>query len=281
MGLLLGGAIAAAFGGADFLGGLAARRTPLSAVVLGGLVTGTAVALVFVAAVPEPFPAGDDVWRAAAIGIVAPSAVACLYGGLAVGRMSVVAPISAVGGAVLPVLWGLGSGERPSVLAVAGIVVALIAVALVARGPGADPIRPGTPRLVEIGLATAAGLLFGVILVLFSETGDDAGMWPILVIRLVAVPATAAVLLALRLPLRPGRSEAGLVAGAGAFDALANVAQLVAVRHALVSLVAPVASLYPAVTVVLARVLLAERVRRLQIVGLGLALVGLALIALG
>ncbi len=280
MAALLGVLTAAAFGGADFMGGFAARRSSLTAVVFGMLAAGIPVALISVIVLPEPLPSSDDFLRSVAIGIAGPGAVACLYGGLSMGRMSVVAPISAVGGALLPVAWGLASGERPSALGIVGIALVIVAVALVARGPAADPIRGGS-RVVELLLAATAGVLFGVILVLFAETSDSSGMWPVLIVRLVGVPLTAVALLVLRRPLRADRADVPLVAGAGSLDAVANVAQLLAVRRGLVSLVAPVAALYPAITVLLARLVLTERVRRLQLAGLVLAVAGLALIAVG
>jgi drug/metabolite transporter (DMT)-like permease len=213
-------------------------------------------------------------------GVVGIMALGLLFRGLALGRMSVVAPLSAIGGGVLPVAWGLIRGERPSALALAGVGLALVAVVIVGRGAEHDPARAVSPRW-ELMLGGGAGLGFGVVFILLSEaaTASGSGMWPVFIARCASVPILAAVGFALGGFSRVERSDIAAVAGAGLFDVGANALILLAVRRGLVSLVAPVASLYPAMTVVLARFVLQERIGRQRLAGLGLGLVGLALIA--
>src|SRR5262249_58044715 len=129
-------------------------------------------------------------------GVVGAGALALLFRGLSVGRMSVVAPLSAVGGGVLPVAWGLLRGEQPTAVALVGVALALIAVAIVGRGAEHDPV-PSIPPTQELALGVASGVGFGVVLILFSESATDSGMWPVLIARCAAVPVLAGVALAL------------------------------------------------------------------------------------
>ena len=191
--------------------------------------------------------------------------------------MGVVAPLTAVGAAVLPLLWGLASGERPSTAALVGVAAALVAVALISGG-GEDVHGA---RRQDVLLALTAGAAFGMVFVLLGGVDEDAGLWPVLTARVASVPLATAVAVAggLRLRLTAGTRMTTVVAGA--LGATANALFLVGSRHGLLSLVAVLSSLYPAATVVLARVVLDERVSRRQATGLGLALAGVALIAGG
>jgi drug/metabolite transporter (DMT)-like permease len=196
--------------------------------------------------------------------------------------MGVVAPITAVGSAVVPVAWGLLSGERPAVLALAGVGLALVAVVLVARTTDEETV-PATARIARSTLvvAVAAGLAFGMVFVLLSHTGDDSGFWPLLSGRLASTTALLVVLAVLRRPLVPGGDTRPIVVLAGVFDVGANALFLLASREGLLSLVSVLSSLYPAITVVLARAVLHERLLRHQLAGLALALLGVVLIATG
>jgi drug/metabolite transporter (DMT)-like permease len=192
--------------------------------------------------------------------------------------MSIVAPLSAIGGGVLPVVWGVLRGERPSALALAGVGVALVAAAIVGRGAEHDPAGTISPRL-ELALGAGAGLGFGVVFILLAESSSGSGMWPVLIARCASVPVLAIAAVVLGYSPRIARADLAPVAGAGLFDVGANALVVLAVRRGLLSLVAPVASLYPATTVVLARLVLHERIGRQRAGGLALGLVGLALIA--
>lgn len=280
MEVALGALVALAWGSGDFLGGISAKRLTTVTVLFVSQTVGLAVAVVLVVALRDAPPAAHVFVLSAAAGVAGIIGLGLLFRGLALGRMSIVAPLSAIGGGVLPVAWGLIRGERPSALALAGVGLALVAVVIVGRGAEHDPDRAVSPRW-ELMFGAGAGLGFGVVFILLSEaaTASGSGMWPVLIARCASVPILAAVGLALGGFSRVGRSDLAPVAGAGLFDVGANALILLAVRRGLISLVAPVASLYPAMTVVLARFVLQERIGRQRLAGLGLGLVGLALIA--
>ncbi len=278
MEIALGALVALAYGSGDFLGGISAKRLPTVTVLLVSQSFGLAVALVLVVALRDARPDAHVFVLSAAAGVVAVVALGLLFRGLALGRMSIVAPLSAIGGGVLPVAWGLLRGERPSALALAGVGVALIAAAIVGRGAEHDPAGTISPRL-ELALGAGAGLGFGVVFILFAESSSGSGMWPVLIARCASVPVLAIAAVVLGHSPRIARADLAPVAGAGLCDVGANALVVLAVRRGLLSLVAPVASLYPATTVVLARLVLHERIGRQRAGGLALGLVGLALIA--
>jgi uncharacterized membrane protein len=276
--VVLGACVALVYGSADFLGGVSSQRTPTATVVFGSQTCGLVLAVGFVAALRDPAPGARPLLLSATAGLVGMTAVGLLYRGLAVGRMSVVAPLSAVGGGVLPFAWGLVRGERPSPWAMAGALLALVAVVIVARGAEHDPSSAVSPRS-ELAFGCGAGAGFGVVFILFAESSAGSGMWPLLAARMASVPALLVLVLALRRPLLPHRHDAAPVAAAGVLDLSANALILLAVRRGLISLVAPVAALYPAATVLLARLVLREPLGRTRLGGLALALAGLVLIA--
>lgn len=278
--LLLGLLTAGAFGSSDFLGGFVARRNAVTAVLLTTLATGFLAAPILLVLFPEPFPGTKVVLLSAGVGIVGTSGLGLLFTGLSIGRMSVVAPISAVGSSIIPVLWGVATGERPSAVAVVGIVAALLAIVLVARGPAAQPLEGGS-RVRELLIAVGAGVGFGVAFIFFSETGDDAGFWPVFLSRCFSLPIFLAVVFIARLPKRLAARDYPISVGGALLEVSANAFQLLAFRRGLISVVAPVSGLYPAVTVLLARLVLSERMGRSQVVGLVVALTGLVLIAVG
>jgi drug/metabolite transporter (DMT)-like permease len=280
--VFLGLAVAASYGAADFFGGLASKRATSWSVVLLAQYVGLAFLTLLLLADRHASPTGADLVVGAAASSVGVIGVGLLYLGLARGPMGVVAPITAVGSAVVPVAWGLLSGERPAVLALAGVGLALVAVVLVARTTDEETV-PATARIARSTLvvAVAAGLAFGMVFVLLSHTGDDSGFWPLLSGRLASTTALLLVLAVLRRPLVPGGDTRPIVVLAGVFDVGANALFLLASREGLLSLVSVLSSLYPAITVVLARVVLHERLLRHQLAGLALALLGVALIASG
>jgi drug/metabolite transporter (DMT)-like permease len=279
--IVLGLAVAVVYGSADFLGGLATRRNPTFTVVALSQGWGLVVLAGASTVLGDADFASRDLVLGAAAGAVGLVGVALLYQALADGSMGVVAPITAVGAAVLPLAWGLSSGERPPATSLVGVVVALVAVALVAGGGSGDvgPAPRGSRR--HLALAGGAGTAFGVLFILLAATGDDAGLSPLVAARVASLTllAAAAAVIRPRLRLAPGTGAA--VAGAGMLDMAANVLFLLAARRGLLSLVAVLASLYPAATSLLARAVLGERLQRVQVGGLGLALVGLVLIASG
>ena len=244
MEIALGALVALAYGSGDFFGGFASQRLRTSTVLLGAQSIGLAVAFLLVIVLRDPSPDAHVYVLSAIAGAVGVVAVALLYRGLAVGRMSVVAPVSAVGGAVLPVVWGLLRGERPSALALVGIALALIAIVIVGRGAEHDPAPSVTP-LHELALGAGAGIGFGIVFILFSESASGSGLWPVLIARCTSVPLLVGAVIILRQPPRVTRSGLAPVLGAGLFDVTANALIVLAIRRGLLSLVAPVASLYP------------------------------------
>jgi drug/metabolite transporter (DMT)-like permease len=280
VGVFVGLLAAAFFGSGDFVGGRASRSGSTVAVLLVAQlcasVGGVAVAVTF---------AGDatthDLVFGALAGSVNALGLGLLYRGLANGRMGVVAPVAAVVGAVIPVSWGLASGERPGALVVLGVAAAVVAGGLISHEAGTT----GAGRLsTSVLLAIGAGAGLGTSFVLFTRTGDDSGFWPVLTARIAAAVAVGAVALVVsargeRLAL--DRPAARLAVFAGLFDVTATTLLLVAIREDLAAIVAPIASLAPGFTVLWAAALLHEHLSRLQVAGLVLALCGLALIAAG
>jgi DNA ligase-1 len=266
--VVLGLAVAASYGAADFLGGFASARAPATTVVVTTQTFGLVLAAVLLVVFGWDALGGRDVGLGVGAGLAQLVGVTALYRGLAAARMAVVAPVSAVVSALIPVTWGLARGEEPSALALVGVVLALAAGAIVARTPdGGGPAWEGVP------LALLAGVGFGVSFVCFGETSDDSGFWPVVLSRATAASVLVAALVARRRALRLSSSARRPALAAGALDMTATAVLLVAVRRELMSLVAPVASLYPAGTVVLARVVLDEPIGRERLAGLGLALV--------
>ena len=274
--VLLGLIVALSYGAGDFVGGLASRRSRPVAVVLASQFVGLVV-LAAPLLVPGQDPGADDLVRGLAAGAMGVVGVLLLYRGLSVGAMVVVAPITAVGSALVPLAWGLATGERPGAVALAGAVLAMLAVGLVATPSGEREAPEGFAR--EVALALVAGAAFGGVFVLLGETSSASGLWPVAAARVTSVSFAAVAVLVTRTPLHYPRGSRRLVLLAGIFDAGANAAFVIAAREGLLSLVAPVSALYPAATVALAAVLLHERTSPRQRVGLALAVVAVVSIA--
>jgi drug/metabolite transporter (DMT)-like permease len=275
MAVVLGLLVAASFGSGDFLGGLASRQARTLAVLAISQVAALAGAIVVSFAVGGHLYGGDLAFGAVA-GALNVAAIGCLYRGLAIGQMGQVAPIAAVVGAVLPVLWGLVRGERPGVLPLVGIVLAVVAAALLSSE---REERQGPLFGRALILAAAAGTGFGISLVLFAAASHHGGVWPVLSARvtaLIVVWASLAVvggLGGLREVPKAGAASAGLL------DMGASTILLIALRGNLTAVVAPVASLAPGFTSLHAWWYLHERFSRIQVAGLVVALIGLGLIA--
>jgi drug/metabolite transporter (DMT)-like permease len=276
--LLLALAASVSWGVSDFLGGLNSRRMAQSAVLLVSQTVGLAM-LLPIAIVHGP-PQLDEQSIAFAVAGSAAGLVgiAALYRGMAIGSISIVAPISATG-AVLPVLFGLLRGERATPLQSLGIALALVGVVLAARAPR-DSSTPGGFRLASgVGLALLAALGFGGFFVLLHEASTGDVLWAAVVQRLTGVCLLLGLALARRSLATPAwRLLPGLVI-IGVLDTAANVLYASASVLGLVSLAAVLASLYPVVTVLLARVVLAERLSLSQGLGVLCALVGAGAIA--
>lgn len=270
---------AAFWGTADFLGGLASRRTPALRVLLVGLPAGLLLLTPFLLA------GGEATTRAlawgGAAGVAGGLGIAALYAALGVGPMNVVAPLSAVASAVVPVGAGLLQGERPGPWALVGMVIAGGAVILISREPPeqAEPTPVATRG--GIGLALAAGALIGTGLVFLDQVADEGSLWPVAANRVVAWLVVLAVALVAGSAGVPPRAALPLALGAGILDTFANVAYFQALEDGLLSVVGVIVALYPGGTVLLARVVLGERLHPPQVVGLLLAAGGVVLMVLG
>jgi drug/metabolite transporter (DMT)-like permease len=267
----------ASYGTADFLGGLASRRAAATAVVLVSQSVGLATLAAVLALTDRQLPAAVDLGWGGLAGLCGMVGLVLFYRGLAAGTMSVVAPVTAVVSAIVPVVAGLALGERPGWLAMTGIALAVPAIVLL--GWGGSP--PGTGRHVDrraLVLAAAAGVGFGLFFVTLSRASSDAGLWPVLAARVASVTALAVLITLQRAWGGVPAAVSSLSAGAGVLDTTANGLYLLAVQRGLLSEVAVLSSLYPASTIVLASTVLHERLARLQ--WWGLALAGVAVVAI-
>jgi len=285
MAVLFGLLAAVTYGVADFAGGQASRRANVFSVVLVSQVAGAVPLAIVVPFLAERAPAaGALVWGAAA-GIGGGTGVLFLYRGLAVGRMSVVAPITGITAASLPVVFGLATGERPGVVSMIGVAVALVSVALVSDGASSETETADDDRAPwqQPGVlhALAAGTGFGLFFVFLDAAGDGAGVWPLVAMRCSSLVLVATIALSLRQRVKPPPGTTTLMVLAGVLDVAANVFYLISTRFGLLSLVAVLTSMYPAVTVLMARLILNERMVRAQLVGLVLAGAAIFLIVLG
>jgi drug/metabolite transporter (DMT)-like permease len=277
--LALALASAAVYGVADFLGGMATRRAAVLAVAGLSQLTGLLLLAVLLPVLPGS-PNGADLALGAFAGLAGGLGLVGFYSGLAAGPMTVIAPLTAVTSAGIPVVVGAALGERPSTASLAGVALALVAVLLVSAEPGssAREALAGLRSRATL-LALAAGVGFAGFFVVLGQTGGASGLWPLAAARVASVAMLAVVAVAAGARLGRGDGALALVLAAGALDMAANVLYLVAVRGGMLTLVAVVASLYPVSTVLLARVVLAERLAPQQLVGLGAAAAGVALIA--
>ncbi len=267
---------AGVYGAADFFGGLAARKTAAAAVVVLSQLAGIVVLGIAWLALPGTFYASDIAWGIAA-GIAGGLAIACLYAALAIGRMGVVSPITAVVGASVPVAVGLALGQRPAPVTLAGIALAFVAVALVSANAETRRISLSEPGL---GLALASGAGIGLLYVFLSRGHADGGLALLATTRATSLVVLVVYALVRRESLRPAPGGLPTILLAGALDMGANVLYVIATRHGSLPVVAVLTSLYPASTVALARIVLHERLQTLQWVGVGCAACGVALIAL-
>jgi drug/metabolite transporter (DMT)-like permease len=280
MAIVFGLLAAATYGAADFVGGLATRRVSAVTAVLYSQLFGSVLVLSLLPAFSGDGPSASAIAWGFAAGISGSAGVALLYRGLAHGRMSVVAPITGVVAATLPVVFGLTTGERPSRLALAGVVVGLIAVALVSSASH-EQVTAGL-RARGVPEALGAGLGFAVFFICLDQADPNSGMWPLLGARVASISLMATVgVLQGSLGLGRGREVLGLIVSAGILDVLANVFYLLGIREGLLALVAVLTSLYPVGTVALARVFLKERLVAVQLVGLGFAMGAVVLIGMG
>jgi uncharacterized membrane protein len=312
MAYLLALSSAVLYGAADFIGGLTSRRADTIAVVVVSQFTGLLLLALIVPLLPAVAPAGRDLLWGASAGVAGSIGVALLYRGLAIGTMAIVAPTTAVCAVALPVAAGVAMGERLSTMSGIGIVLALIGIILVAQETRTDsapvaavsddalawegvaeadgaedvsaeampPERAASRRWIPpgFGLAFLAGIAIGGFYLSLARASPDAGLWPLLVARCASVALFGIIAMVAGRSLRMPVGAAAMAVTAGVIDMLANALYLIATWSGALSLVVTLASLYPASTVLLARVFLHERLNRWQIAGVVCALVAVVTI---
>src|SRR4051812_11660058 len=269
---------ALAYGLSDFLGGVISRRTsvwPVAMLACAGAGLGT---LVLAVTVPGTPTGGDIAWGLLA-GVGSGIGTAFLYRGFAKGRMGVVAPVSAVGAALLPAAIAVLTGERPSAIVWVGIVAALPGIWLVSREPVAADATGGRAAGFLDGILAGAG--FGVLFAALGQVPDGSGYWPVMAAQVVSLVSVVVAALLLGGDPRPRQAEAWWGLAAGLLATLAVVGFLLATHQGLLSVAAVLTSLYPAFTVLLATLLLGERLHRSQTFGLALCAVSVACVAAG
>ena len=273
LGVLFGLASAASWGAGDFSGGVATRRCHVIGVVVVSQVVGLGLLLVLALLLGEPLPATVDLLWGAAAGLAGGLGLAALYRGLAVGRMGVVAPVNAVLSAAVPVLFGALVEGLPAARQLLGFGLALVAVWLVSRSGDGTRLR-----LRDLGLPVLAGLGFGTFLIVIGQVSETAILWPLIAARAASITLLVGVAIARRRPL-PAAGQLPLVALVGLFDTGGNAFYALAAQAGRLDTAVVLSSLFPAATVLLARILLKEELSLLQWVGVTLALAAVLLIA--
>lgn len=276
--VLMAAATAACFGVANFAGGIASRRDAALAVTANAHLLGA----VLLAAGALLFPARDatlaDVAWGGLAGVTGGLAVVALYAALALGRMSVVAPLTAAISAALPALYDVSSGTVLGPLTGIGIALALVAV-LVVSTVGDTESRAAMPRRAVV-LAMAAGVGFSVTLIAYSFSGVESGLVPLVSARVASTTLLGAITLV--------RSSRYLVVpearvftfGSGVVDVIANVMLITALRIGPLAIVSVLSAMHPVVTILLAHAFLGERLQGVQRAGVALALVAVLMTAL-
>jgi drug/metabolite transporter (DMT)-like permease len=270
------------YGSADFFGGLTARRASTVATVFVSQLAGLVLILFALPFLPAATVSpGDWIWGIVA-GLSGGIGVALLYRALAVGTMAVVAPITAVCAAMLPVFFGFAVGERFRLLTIAGIVLAFVAIVLVSqpRKAGDEEGQSTKKRSFPPGvlLALLAGVIVGIFFLALARTSSAAGMWPLIAARITSIALFGVIALATGRTVRMSAPATTTAVTGGVLDMLANAVYMLAARVGPLSIVVTLASLYPAATVILARVVLRERLSFVQGVGIACALGAVAII---
>ncbi len=278
MGVLLALGSSLAWGVSDFLAGLGSRRAGALAVTLLSQLVGALLAAVWVAASGEPLPGVGSLVLAAVAGLGIVLALAAYFHALAIGTMSIVAPICALGVAI-PVVAGLLGGDQPTPLQLAGMPLAVGGVVLASLERGR--VRPAAGARRSVLFALAAAVASGLAMWLLAPASQESLPWAVLVARGGAAPAFVIAAVAVQLPLaaalrRPARET---ILATGALGVLALALYSAATRDGALSVVAVLASLYPAVIMLLARGLLGERLDALQKVGVAGVLAGVVCLA--
>ena len=276
--LALGSAVL--YGSADFLGGLASRRANTLAIVVASQGCGLTVLVLSLPLWPAATPTTPDLVWGGVAGLAGGVGVALLYRALAVGRMAVVAPTTAVCAVMIPVVTAVLLGERLAPLTLLGVALAIVAIVLVSQqkaAAGSVAARAGALP-PGVGLALQSGVAIGLFFLALAETRAEAGMWPLVAARAVSVTLFGVIALIAARPLRLAAPVARIAIAGGSLDMAANALYLLATRYGPLSVAVTLSSLYPASTVILARIVLGERLNGWQITGVACAALAVALI---
>lgn len=280
--VLCGLGAAVGYGVGDFLAGLAARRAPVLAVALMTKIVGGTLLLACAAIFGNTTDPGALAWGSAA-GIALGLGSIAFYRALAVGWMGVIAAVMGVGQAIIPFFAGVALGERPSPVAILGAIVAIVAIALVSTGAHSEEARvPGASRRTAgVLLGALAGFLYGLFFILLDQAKGGGALLPSAA-SLLSGAATVLVLAAtFRQRILPSRAAMPAIVGVGMCSALGTLAFVVGVREGLLSIVAVVEGLSPAVTAICAYLVAGEKLSRRQLVGFTVAIAGILLMAAG
>lgn len=261
------------WGASDFSGGLSARRVHVFGVITVSYAVGLALLVALALARSEPIPKGSDLVWGAAAGLAGVTGLTAQYRALAVGRMGIVAPVAAVLGTSIPVLFAAISEGLPGAGQLAGFALAIAGVWIIAR-PDVSGGRPD-----GLGLAVLAGLGFGAFFILIDQVSEGAVFWPLVAARGMSFVVLALIVMANSVAWRPDRSALPLVIVAGVLDVGGNTFFLLAAQAGRLDVASVMSSLYPMVTVLLARLVLQEHVTRLQTAGIAAAVAAIPLIA--
>lgn len=273
--LALAGAVS--WGVGDFLGGLSARRLAVVTVLAVSQAIGLVGLLVWVVVSGDPFPGVVELLPAAAAGVAGLAGLGALYRGLAIGAMGIVAPISAAS-PIVPLAVDASQGDVPGALQWLGIALVLSGIAILSR----EPSHRGSSRIAAgAGLAFLAALGFGLFVVGLDAGADESATWAVVAARAASVSVAIVTALALSTPLHPPRAVLPMLVGVGVFDTGANVFVAAATTHGAAGIVAVLSALYPVVTVVLAWLVLGERLSATKRAGGVVALSGAAFVAAG
>jgi drug/metabolite transporter (DMT)-like permease len=274
--MLFGISAAASWGAADFCGGLATRRSTLHGVLLWSQFIGALALMLVLGIVDEPLPSARPLILGALAGISGACGLMALYRGLALGKMGIVASLTAVVAACLPVGAAFFTQGRPPLVQVVGFGLALAAVWLLAAGRAQGPL---IPRMLALPLL--AGLGFGLYFICIARASANAFAWPLFAMRLSALTMLMIIGLIRKNMARPNLRQLPLIAAAGIGDVTGNIFYALATRFGRMDVATVLSSLYPAATVLLAWLVLKERLSGRQWIGLFCALTALALIARG
>lgn len=274
----MGLAAAVAWGAGDFSGGLASRRGTALTVTIWAEMIGLAMLAVFAVGAREPAMSWQNWVLAGVSGIAGGAGLTLLYHALATGQMSIAAPISSVTGATIPVLVSVSTVGLPSWTTVLGLLLAIVAIALVAGGDSSE--KPAHIKLAHLRLPLIAGLTFGMYFVFINWASEDTTFWPLIAARLASIVFLIGVAVFTRQSWAPARAGFGLIALCGILDTSANWFYVMAGQQGRMDIAAVLGSLYPGVTALLAWSVLKEHLNRLQLLGVAFAFGAIVLITI-